>query len=222
MIFLLLLTLAADPLPGILAQMDANSAAFKSAKADFRQVNHNAAVDKDTEANGTMALKRAAPRDIRTLITLTDPATHQLVQQVAVGKGVARNYYPKIKTIQEYPLSGKNQSIFDQFYLLAFGGSGKDLAANYDVTYIGPDTVGNAKTSHLQLIPKNADTLKHYTKIELWLTDPKAVAAQLKLTTPARDTTTFIYTDVKLNPKIADSDLELKKEKGVRIEHPAQ
>lgn len=218
MIPLLLLVLAADPLGPILAQMDANAAAFKTAKTGLKRVTHNAAVDINTEASGTMVLKRPAPHDVRTLVTITSPAP----EQVFVGNGVAQIYLPKIKTIQEYKLDGKYRSLFEQFYLLAFGGSGKELAASYEITYAGSEAIGGVKTSHLQLVPKAEDVKKKITKVELWLTEGKAIPAQLKVSQPSGDSTTFIYTDVKLNPNVSDGDLKLRTEKGVVIQHPGQ
>jgi outer membrane lipoprotein-sorting protein len=215
---LLLLVLAADPLAPILAQMDANAATFKSVKTGLKQVNHNAAVDVDNTSTGTMVLRRPAPHDVRALVTFVEPAP----KQVSIGNGVAQLYNPKLKIIDEYKLDGKTQLGFEQFYLLAFGGSGKELAANYDISYVGSETLGAVKTSHLQLVPKNADVKKKFKAIDLWLTEGQAVPAQLKLSQPGGDTITFIYTDVKLNPKLSDGDLKLHTEKGVVIQHPGQ
>jgi outer membrane lipoprotein-sorting protein len=193
--------------------MDASSLTFKGAKANLKRITYNATVDIHSEATGTMVLKRPAPHDIRTLVHITAPDE----QQLFVGNGVADVYYPKINTIQERKI-GKYQTLFEQYYLLAFGGSGKDLVANYDVSYIGSDALG----AHLQLIPKNAEVKKNFTKIELWLTEDRAVPSQLRLTTPSKDSTTFVYTNVILNPKIGNSDLELKTKPGVKKEYPAQ
>jgi outer membrane lipoprotein-sorting protein len=215
---LLLLVLAADPLGPILAQMDTNAATFKSAKTGLKRVTHNAAVDIDTEASGTMVLKRPAPHDVRTLVTFTQPEP----QQVFVGRGVAQLYNPKLNVVQEFKLDGKNQSLFEQFYLLAFGGSGKDLSANYDITYTGPETVGGEKTSHLQLIPRLAEVRKGVSRIDLWVTEGKAIPVQLRVTTPAKDSTTFTYTDVKLNPNVSEGDLKLRTAKGVVTQYPGR
>ena len=211
MIPLLLILLAADPLPGILAKMDAVSATFKGVKANIKRINHNAAVDKNMTYDGTMVLKRPAPHDIRTLIDFKDE------QKVYIGNGIADIYYPVRNVIQERKI-GKYQDLFEQFYLLAFGGSGKDLVANYDVTYIGSEDLG----AHLQLIPKSADVKKSFTKIELWLTPDKATPTQLRLTQPSGDNITFVYTNVVMNPKISDSDLKLRTKDGVKKEYPAQ
>jgi outer membrane lipoprotein-sorting protein len=213
----LLLLLAADPLPGILAKMDAVSASFKGAKADLKRVTHSQLADIDTTATGTMVLKRAGPHDVRMLARFNPPYENQ----VYVGKGVADIYYPKPNVVQERKI-GKLQGLFEQFYLLAFGGSGKDLAANYDITYVGSETLGSEKDAHLQLIPKSADVKKNYTKIDLWITEAKAVPSQLRLSQPSGDSTTFTYTNVMMNPRISDSDLELRTAKGVKKVYPAQ
>jgi outer membrane lipoprotein-sorting protein len=197
----LALAFAADPLAGILGKMDANSAAFKSARADLKRITHVASVDVNTEAIGTMLLKRPAPHDVRALITFTEPA-----QQVYIGNGIAQIYYPKLQTIQEYKLGGKYQAAFEQFYVLAFGGSGKDLVQNYDISYVGSEALDDVKTSHLQLLPKIPDVRKSVTKLDLWLTESDVSPAQLRLSQPSGDTTTFVYSNVKLNPKISDSD----------------
>jgi outer membrane lipoprotein-sorting protein len=208
---LLLILLAADPLTDILAKMDANSVTFKGVKANIKRINHNAAVDKNMEYNGTMVLKRPAPHDIRTLIDFKDE------QKIYIGNGIADIYYPVRNVIQERKI-GKYQDLFEQFYLLAFGGSGKDLVSNYDVTYIGVDDLG----AHLQLLPKSPEVKKTYTKIELWITPDKATPAQLRLTPPSGDNITFVYTNVVMNPKIGDSDLKLRTKDGVKKEYPAQ
>jgi outer membrane lipoprotein-sorting protein len=191
--------------------MDASSATFKGVKANIKRINYTAAVDINKEHTGTMVLKRPAPHDVRTLINFADE------QQVYIGGGVADVYYPHRNVIEERKI-GKFQTLFEQYYLLAFGGSGKDLVANYDVTYVGEDTLG----AHLQLIPKSADVKKNYSKIELWLNAATAVPSQLRLTTPSNDTITFVYTNVVMNPKISDGDLKLQTASGVKKEYPAQ
>ncbi len=136
--------------------MDTNATAFKGVKANIKRINHYGQLDINKEYTGTMVLKRLPPHDIRALVHFTKPEE----QQVFVGNGVADIYYPRVKTIQERKI-GKYQTLFEQFYLLAFGGSGKDLLTNYDVTYAGSDDLG----SHLQLIPKSLpDVKKSFSK----------------------------------------------------------
>lgn len=197
--------------------MDQNAASFKAASANLEQISHNAAVDINHSTSGTILLKRPRPRDIRALISFTQPDP----KQVLITSTVADIYYPKIETVQEYDL-GKHKALFDQFYLLGFGGSGKELADTYDIRYIGTEDIGGVKASHLQLTPKTAELLKSVRKIDLWLSESTGYTSQLRLSVPSGDTTTLVYSNLKVNPNIPDSALKLKLPKGVHTEHPGK
>lgn len=209
--------LAADPVAGILTRMDQNAAAFKAASGSLERISHVASVDVDHSASGMIYLKRTRPLEMHALIDFVKPDP----QQVALTGTVAQIYYPKIATVQEYDL-GKRKALFDQFYLLGFGGTGKELAEAYEIQYIGPEEVRGAKASHLLLTPKSAEVLKSIRKVDLWLSDATGYTSQLRITVPAGDTTTLIYTNLKVNPNLPDSALKLKLPKGVRIEHPGK
>ncbi len=51
---------------------------------------------------------------------------------------------------------GKNGNVLNQFLLLGFGSSGKELSANYTITSEGTEKVGSADTTKLLLDPKDA------------------------------------------------------------------
>jgi outer membrane lipoprotein-sorting protein len=209
--------LAADPLDPILARMDQNSASFKAASGNLERISHNAAVDVDHSASGTVLLKRMKGRDLRALINFTQPEP----QQVLIAGTIADIYYPKMETVQEYDL-GKHKALFDQFYLLGFGGSGKELAAAYAIKYVGSEDIGGAKSSHLELVPKPAEALKSVRKVDLWLSEASGYTSQLRIAVPSGDTTTLIYSNLKVNPNIPDSALKLNLPKGVHTVHPGK
>jgi outer membrane lipoprotein-sorting protein len=208
---------AADPLPDILARMDQNAAKFQSVSGNLQRISHNAAVDVDHTASGTILLKRSKPHEMRALINFTQPDP----QQILVSGTTAQIYYPKIETVQEYDL-GKHKELFDQFYLLGFGGSGKELVDAYDIKYLGQEDIGGAKTSHLQLVPKSREALKSVRKVDLWLSEATAYTSQLRIEVPSGDTTTLVYSNLKVNPNVPDSALKLKLPKGVHIVRPGK
>jgi outer membrane lipoprotein-sorting protein len=215
--FALLCTLAADPLAGILARMDQNAVSFKGVSADLKQVAHNAAVDIDNTYIGTILLKRSGAHDLKARIDFTQPDP----KSISIDGEVVDIYYPKITTVQEYQV-GKNRDLIEQFYLLGFGGSGKDLVKSYDVTYLGPETISGEPSSHLQLIPKSAQVLKTFRKVELWLSDATGYPLQQKVFQPSGDTNLLTYSKMKVNPGISDSALKLKLPKGVHKETPGR
>lgn len=198
-----------------MARLDANAANFKSARAAITYTTHNAAVDLDTTQNGTILLKRPAPRDLRALIDFTGADAHTLLLQ---GQ-TAQLYYPKINTVQEYEI-GKNRDLFEQVFLLGFGGSGKELTAAYDVTLLGADEVQNGETTHLQLVPKSKQVLQYLRKVELWLSNSTGYPVRQKGYQPSGDFTLLAYTDLTINPNIPDSALKLKPRKGFQKVYP--
>ncbi len=202
----------ADPMASALARLDANSASFRAASANIRYQTHNAVVDVDSTQTGTILLKRSAPREMHALIDFKEPDAHT----VSLQGEVAQIYYPKIKTVQEYQV-GKKRDLFDQVFLLGFGGSGKELSAAYEITLVAPEeTVNNEKTVHLQLIPKQKQVLSFLRKVDLWLSTATGYPVQQKGIQPSGDSTLLTYSGLKLNPNIPDNALKLKLPKGVQ------
>ena len=136
--------------PDVLNKVDKAAAQFKSVSADIRQVYHVAVINEDTVDTGVMRLKRPRPREHKMLIDITAPDA----KTIALEGRKVEVYYPKIKTVQEYDL-GKNRGLVDQFLLLGFGSSSKELAAAYTMRVAGPETVAGAASTHLELTPKS-------------------------------------------------------------------
>ena len=207
---------ATDPLGNALSKMDANAASFRSASANIKYTTHNAVVDIDTTQNGTLLLKRAGPREMKALIDFAAPDAHT----VALEGTTAQIYYPNVKTVQQYEV-GKKRDLFDQVFLLGFGGSGKELAAAYDVTLVNPEeAIDGEKTIHLQLVPKQKEVLSFLKKVDLWLSSTNGYPVQQKGLQPSGDFTLLAYSGLKVNPNISDGSLKLKLPKGVQKVYP--
>ncbi len=153
---------------------------------------------------------------MKALIDFAAPDPHT----VALEGTTAQIYYPKIKTVQEYQV-GKKRDLFDQVFLLGFGGSGKELSAAYEITLIAPEeTVNGEKTVHLQLVPKQKEVLSFLRKVDLWLSAATGYPVQQKGVQPSGDSTLLAYSGLKLNPNISDGALKLKLPKGVQKVYP--
>src|ERR1039457_265406 len=205
---------AGDP-DAVLDRIDKAGASFRSMSAKLRRVQHTAVIpDEDNVDSGTVLLKRGHRRDLRMLIDLTDPDR----KTVAFSGHTVEIYYPKIKTVDEFDVS-KFKELLEQFFLLGFGTSRAELQASYNLRLVGPDTVGGQKTEILELIPKSKEVLQHLTKLEMWVAD-NGYPIQQKFYLPGGDYQLATYSDVKINPQIADSDLKLRVPKNVKREYP--
>ncbi len=198
-----------------LAAMDAASASFKAMSAKVQWVSHQGVVNEDNTDRGTIALRRPAPGEMTMLIELTDPNRKSVLLS---GKKLEL-YFPKIQTVQEYDV-GRNRQTFEQFLLLGFGSSGKELAERYKIQLLGQEVLEGQPTAHLELTPVSPEILKHLKKAELWITSRGAYPVRQKLYFPAGDYSLVSYTEVKINPPLAGSALSLKLPRGVKREFP--
>jgi outer membrane lipoprotein-sorting protein len=198
----------------ILAKMDATAPTFIGLTGDVTALSYTKVIEDKTEESGSIYLKKVKPKEIQVRIDFRTPDSRTIGFK---GKK-AELYFPKIKTVQEYDL-GKT-GLVEQFLLLGFGTSGKDLATAYDVKLVGEEKVGSQKGWHLELTPRKADLKKSLSKLELWMSENGAFPLQQKVTQPSGDYRVFTYSNVKLNPTLSADDLNLKLPPGVKREYP--
>ena len=212
----LALPLTAQSLNEVFARMDRTAPQFKAVTGDLKRDVHTAVVNDDAIDSGTIRLKRDNPHQVKMLIDFTapDPKT------VSFDGANVSIYYPKIKTVQVYDV-GQHRDLIDQFLLLGFGATGSELRSTYDVTLVGNETIAGQATSHVQLVPKSKEALQRLKEAELWISDATGLPAQQKFVTSSTgDFTLVTYSNLKLNPSLADNSLKLNLPKGVQIEHP--
>jgi outer membrane lipoprotein-sorting protein len=207
-----------DSLENLLGRMDQAAASFKSFSADIRSVQHTAVIDEDNADSGRIALKRSK-RDMRMLVELTQPDR----KAIALQGNTLEIYYPKREEVEVYDIGGRRELV-EQFLLVGFGTSGKELASAYDVKLTGADTVPGqaAPATRLELVPKSAEVLKNLKKLELWYPESNAYPVQQKFYLPGGDYKLVTYTNVKVNPPLGDSDLKLKVPQKAKRVHPQQ
>ncbi|MCC6588421.1 MAG: outer membrane lipoprotein carrier protein LolA [Bryobacterales bacterium] len=199
----------------VLQRMDSAGPQFRGAAASLKRVVHTAVINDDTEETGTFSLLKGKARELRVLIDIKKPD----VRQVALSDRKAEIFNPNANVVQEFDL-GKQKGLVDQFLLLGFGVTGKELSKNYAVKYLGEDNVAGQKCSRLELTPKSAEVRQHFNKIELCIASTGGHPVRQKLYEPSGNYTDITYSDVKLNPSIKSEELALKLPKNVKREFP--
>ena len=197
----------------VLGQMDQSAAKFTGLTADLTKVTYTKVIDEKSTESGPIMLKKQGPKDLQVLIDFTKPDA----KTVAFRGRKAEVFYPKLKTVQEYDL-GKQKGMMDQFLLVGFGTTGRDLKANYAIKYIGDETISGQRAHKLELTPNSAQIKDKLQKLELWMVESGAYPLQQKFIQPSGDYYLFTYSGVKLNPQLTDDSLKLKLPKGVKRE----
>jgi outer membrane lipoprotein-sorting protein len=201
-------------LQATLARMDALSANFKGMKADLRQISHLDVIKEDTVDNGTIAVKRNGPRDVRMLVDIHPPNE----RKAYIGGGKVQVYYPKLNLVQEYEF-GKTSSLRDQLMVLAFGSNSRDLMAAYSIKLVGPDTVAGHKATIIELTPKDKELAARFPRIQLWINDENGMTIQQKLFQPGGDYLMATYSNEQ-QVNLPDSAVRLDIPKDARKERP--
>lgn len=199
----------------VLKQMDEAAPKFNGMSANLSRLTYTKVIDDKSTETGTILVRKTGARDIQMMINITEPDA----KLVAFRGRKAEIFYPKMKSVEEWDL-GKHTDLVNQFLILGFGTSGRDLTSTYDVKYAGDETVTGQKTHKLELTPLSAQAKQNIRGVELWIDAEGAYPVQQKIVKPSRDYYLFTYTNVKINPPLTDEALRLKLPKGVKRVSP--
>ncbi len=199
---------------GVLARMDQEAAAFRDLTARITKVAYTAVLQETSQESGSVWMKRAGGRVIMK-VEITQPEA----RSVALEGTTAQIYYPKIRTVQIYEL-GKNRALIDQFSLLGFGTSRRDLERNYAIRLGGEETVEGRRTVRLVLTPRSAKVLERVRQVELWIPLDAGYPVRQRFLQPAGDYYLISYSDIRRNTGLPDSACRLNLPRDVRREYP--
>jgi outer membrane lipoprotein-sorting protein len=188
----------------VLAQMDAAAAKFESAQADFDWDQYEKVVDDHESQSGTIYFDRKGGGTWMAA-HLAKPDEKVVVYRM----GELQFFQPKIDQITIFA-AGVNRLQYESFLTLGFGGSGHDLAANWDITYKGVETIGGVQTAKLDMVPKQDSVRKMFGHVTVWVDASRAISLKQQFFEPSGDVRTATYTKIKYNDKVPASAFALK------------
>lgn len=201
-------------LAAVLKSMDTAAAHFTTTQAEFEWDRYEKVIDEiDDVQAGTIYYRRAGNEiemkaDIKKIGD--SPATLKPeAKYVLFSKGTIRMYLPKADQVTVYDL-GKNRSDFESYLVLGFGGSGQDLVKQWDVTYLGQESINGVATGKLQLVPKSQRLRNNLKQIILWIDLQRGISVQQQMFEPQGDYRLAKYSAIKVNEKIPSDVFQLK------------
>jgi outer membrane lipoprotein-sorting protein len=176
----------------ILSEMDSAAAKFQSAQADFVWDQYTAVVQSHDYQKGTIAFRRVGSTTEMIAHVKTD--NDQPAQKDVLYKGGELDFYqPDLKQETIFN-AGSN---VERYLTLGFGGSGKDLAANWNIAYQGNETINGVETAKLDLTPKQPG--KEFTHITMWIDPKRAISLKQQIFQESGDWRTATYSNIKTN-----------------------
>lgn len=202
-----------EELKSILSRMDQSSETFHSMTADLTMATYTAILDDTTTEHGDLKMEKEK-NSTQAIIHFTGAKEERTIgffnKQIQL-------YTPKLNLIQVYKL-GKSAKFLDQYLLLGFGTSGKDLAEGYDIQLAGSEPVGGQATSKLVLTPKQATVKEQISKVEMWIPANSGYPVQQKFYNPSGNYRLVTYTNFQLNPQLGP--LKLNAPPNTKVEYP--
>jgi outer membrane lipoprotein-sorting protein len=193
-----------DPkaLEKLLAQMDETAANFRALQANFVWEQYTKIVEDKDYQKGTIYYRRQG-KGIEMMADITDPQKAVLFRD---GKVQVAQPNVGVTTYE----AGKNRETVESFLVLGFGGSGHDLVQQFDVKYLGVETVDGVKTAKLELVSKSDRVRKVFDKIWLWIDPARGISLQQQFFEPSSGNYRLAtYTNVQFKQKIDDSVFKL-------------
>lgn len=201
-------------LPRVLASMDKAAASFKTAQADFVWDQYSKVVDEHDLQKGVIYYRKSG-NDVEMAADIQQPAKKYVLFQ----NGKVQVYQPEIEQVTEYS-AGKNKADFESFLVLGFGGSGRDLAKQFDVTYGGAETINGTKAEKLLLAPKSQKVRNMFSQIVLWIDPARGISVQQEFLEPSGDYRLAKYTNIKINQNVPGDVFKLKTTGKTKVVRP--
>ena len=201
----------AESVENILARMDAAAPKFYGMAASVQMTTFTKIISDTTVENGELKIQRLKGKGTRAII---DFSGEKDAREIAFLGSIIRIYYPNLKLYQDYDV-GQNSDVLNQFLLLGFGSSGKDLSDNYDIKDQGSENLAGQNTTKLLLVPKSDKVKEKLAKIEMWIPDGAGYPVQQQFYEPSGNYRKVAYSQIKINPPMK-GNLELKLPSGAK------
>jgi len=204
-------SLRAESVETILARMDQSALNFKGMAANVKMTTFTAVISDKTVENGTLKMQRQRGKGTRAVIDFSGQSDSRVI---AFLGSIVRIYYPKLKLYQDYDV-GKNSDVLNQFLLLGFGSSGKELMESYEISSGGTEKIAGQETTKLILTPKTAKVKEKLSKVEVWIPNGDSYPAQQQFYEPSGNYRIVLYSGTRLNPAIK-GNLEFRLPQGTK------
>jgi outer membrane lipoprotein-sorting protein len=196
--------------------MEEAAVSFKGLTADIKTVNYTFVIQEEDQSSGTIVVRRPKPKEWQMLMSIKAPDP----KQVSYMGHTAQEYNPKTNIESIYDVNEKYGSVVNEFISLGFGASPKDLQQVYTIVLGGVETIGTQKTTRIDLTPKKPDATVHLVKAELWISDETGIALQQKLYFAGGNYDLATYSNLRIDPNIPESAVQLKTPDNVKKEYP--
>jgi outer membrane lipoprotein-sorting protein len=194
----------------VLNQLNAAAAKFQSAQANFDWDQLTVAVQDHDVQTGTIYFERK--KGEKTTLMAADLKQHNgkdAPKTMVYNGGQLQYFQPEIKQLTLIE-AGKNQSQWESFLTLGFGGSGTELQANWKVSLLGSESLNGVQVDKLDLVPLQQKVLDMFTHVTIWIDPIQGISYKQIFFEAGGDKRTAIYKNIRYNQPIANDIFVIK------------
>ncbi|NYF80099.1 LolA family protein [Granulicella arctica] len=184
-------------LDGVLKQMDAASVKFHSAEANFRWDFFERVTKSMSSQAGTIYFERQKNGSTEMGAKMVTPG----VKFLGVKDNVLQVFDPMANTLIRITPHG-DQTQYESFLTLGFGGSGSDLAKSWVIADQGTEIVDGVSCAKLDLVSKDQNVKNMFTHVTIWVDLTRGISLKQMFYTPSEDIRTAVYSGIKYNTRV--------------------
>ena len=213
LLFLLMLParpgLAADKLQQVLAQLDSSARNFRSASADFEFKNIQTVPVPDTDIMTGKVYFEHRSGQVRMAAHVTQRNGRPYGAVYTFTHGVFQLYDQQLNQVGKL----ENSTNVAGYISLGFGATGKQMQDQYEITYLGEETIDGVKTDKLQLIPKEQKVRNLFPKITIWIDPARDVNLKQVFDEGQGLSRICTYSHIEMNHSIPSSEFTFRTNK---------
>jgi outer membrane lipoprotein-sorting protein len=190
----------------VLALLDKTSASFKSVQSNFTWDQYQSVVEEHDIQSGDVYFRRSGA-NTEVAADIQQPDHKKLLYTGGAVK--LYSYKTRETTTQD---AAKHRQEVEDFLALGFGGSGRDLAAHFDLRYLGAENLDGRDTYKLELTPKSPQVKNMFKLITLWIDQQTGMSLQQKALQGASDyrLAKYPFASMKINQPLPGDAFKLK------------
>jgi outer membrane lipoprotein-sorting protein len=197
---------AADDLAQVLSRLDQAAASFHTASADFVFDTETVDPIPDTDIQkGTVFYERNNGA-FKMAAHIDQANNHPVTRVYSYAGGVLTFYDRPTNQVTRFSKAGK----FESYLMLGFGASGKELAAKWNIQYLGSEIIDGVKTEKLQLVARDAEVRRTLSKVTIWVVPERAVSLRQRFDEGPSSYRICSYSHFKTNQSLPGSAFTFK------------
>jgi outer membrane lipoprotein-sorting protein len=193
----------------VLRRLDEAAKNFRSTSADFEfdSIQTDPIPDKDVQKGTVYYERKAGSFQMAAHIRELNGKISSKVYTYA--SGVFKLYEKLTNQVTRF----SKVSQYENYLMLGFGASGKDLEQKWEIKYLGPEMLDGVRTEKLELVARDATVRKNIPKVTIWVDTERAVSLKQVFDEGPGQYRVCFYFNIKTNQPLPAEAFTFKTDK---------